>query len=168
MIPVLAGILLLTLAGMLQSAVLSHIVLLQGTADLILVSLIGWVIIPRTQAKWAWVFIAVGVMALFSAVPIWAPLVSYSLITLVAGGLQKRIWQAPWMAYLGMVFIGSFIFQLISYTALRIAGHPMVFSEVFNLIILPGALLNLIVALPIYGFIREIANLISPLDPDDV
>ncbi len=165
----LIGIPIITFAIILQSTILSQITLLQGPADLVLLIVISWIINERVKAVWAWaIFAGLGV-GFVSQLPLWLPLLSYVLITPIGVYIKKRVWQVPVLALFAAVFLGTLLTYLLTYAYLRFfVTFPYEISQVFNLIILPSLLINLIFAIPVQAVIGEIARWFYPaeLEPE--
>ncbi len=165
--PILAGVLTLSLLLIVQSAVTMHALLLEGAVDLVLVAVISWSLIEHVRSPWIWAIIAGGLMALTSAVPPWAPVSGFLLVTGWGMLLRRRTWQIPLIALLVATVTGTLLYQGITYLALRISGWPLPLGETFALVTLPAVLLNLLAALPIRGLVNEIANWVYP-DLEDI
>lgn len=155
-IPVLGGLL------MLQSAVISNINLLHGSADLILLAIIAWSLQRRVTSAWQWSVIGGLMVSFVSALPFGIPLVGYLMVTSVVMMFRRRVWQYPVLIMIIVTFVGTFIIQIVAYFALRFSGVLLPFTQSFNLIILPSMILNLIFALPVYAVIGELANWLYP------
>jgi len=164
----IAGVITLSLAMLLQTSIVSQITLLQGATDLVLLAVVSWVMYDRVEATWEWALLGGLLVGFVSELPFWGPLSAYCAITLIAGFIRRRVWQAPMLVRLGMVFISTFILQGISYLALVFQGVPLDFGQSFNLIMLPSALLNLVATIPAGGLIHEIARWLYPLEADEV
>lgn len=160
--PTLIGIPILTLAVMLQSAILSRITLLQASADLVLVVVASWIIQERVKAVWEWAVMAAILVGFVSQVPWWGYLIGYVGLAGLGVALKRRVWRAPLLALFTIVFLGSLGMQILIYAILRIQGTVIDPFQAFNLVILPGVLLNLLLALPINGLMREVAAWFYP------
>jgi rod shape-determining protein MreD len=146
----------------LQSALFSRITLLRGTTDLVLLAIVAWALQKRVQTAWRWSIIGGLLMSMVSALPLGAPLIGYGLATGLALMLRRRVWQAPILAMFAATFFGTLAGQGISLASLRITGHPIPILDAFNLVILPGVLLNLLFAVPAYAMIGDLANWLYP------
>jgi hypothetical protein len=155
-IPVLGGLLVL------QSAVISRIPLLQGTADVVLVAVIAWAIQKRVRTAWQWGLIGGAMVGFVSAAPFFATLASYLAVVALAVLLKQRVWQAPILAMYVATFFGSLMAQLIMMVTLRVQGVALPFWEALNLVVLPGVLLNLLLALPFYALLGDMASWLYP------
>lgn len=150
------------LSVILQSAVISRIYLLSGIADLPLVLLAAWALQENVESAWHWA-VAMGLMVGFvSGLPWFVPTLSYLLIVTAAQILQKRVWHAPLLAMFSVTFLGTIIINLLSFFVLRISGARLPVEDVLGLVILPGVLLNMLLAIPVYAVMRDLARWAYP------
>ncbi len=147
-----------------QSAVISRISLLQGTADLVLLALIAWALQPQVHTAWRWTLIGGVLVNLLSGLPLGIPLLGYLTATGLALVLRKRVWQVPMLAMLVATVVGTLLSLTISWTALRITGVPLPVFQSFYLVVLPSILLNLLLALPFYTLAGDLAKWLYPQD----
>jgi rod shape-determining protein MreD len=153
---------IILLAVILQSAMISRIYLLSGIADLPLVMLAAWALQEDVDSAWHWA-VAMGLMVGFiSGIPWFVPVISYVLIVALAQVLQKRVWQAPLLAMFSITFLGTVIINLLSFVVLRLLGTIMPVDDVLGLLILPGVLLNMLLAIPVYAVMRDLARWVYP------
>jgi rod shape-determining protein MreD len=145
-----------------QSSIFSYFTLLNGTADLIMLVLIAWALQKRVQTAWHWCIIGGLLVSIISALPFGVSLIGYSLVIGIVMLLRQRVWQVPILAMYISTFFGTLITHLITIITLRIMGTPLPIQEVLNTITLPSLLLNLILALPVYALINELADRIYP------
>lgn len=164
MIPSLLSIPILAILAMIQSAILSRVPLLQGTADLLLLAVIAWSLHERVQNGWVWAVVAGMIMSLLSGMPFGVYLAGYLLTTLTAMLLKRTVWKIPALAMLLVVFIGTLLTQGLSFVALTLTGTPLPLLDTVNLIILPSLLLNLLLAIPAYILVGDFANWTHPVE----
>jgi hypothetical protein len=145
-----------------QMTIVSQLLLLRGTADLVLLILLGWVLQEQAEGTWGWTLIAGVLTGISSSLPIWVPIIGYLIVTLSAQILHRQVWQIPIISLLIMVISGTLILQGITIAYLFTTGIIIELTEAFNLIILPSILLNLVLAIPIYAGMGEIARWIYP------
>jgi len=161
----MATLIAIPLLGMLlliQSAIVSQIPLLHGTADLPLLAIIAWALQKRVQTAWHWSIIGGLMYNLTSALPFGVPLVAYGLVTGLALVLRKRVWQVPVLAMFFTTFVGTLIVHGISLFVLRVLGDPIPIIQALDLVTLPSLLLNLVLAVPAYAMISDLANWFYP------
>jgi hypothetical protein len=104
-----------------------------------------------------------GLMVGFvSGLPWFVPTLSYLLIVTAAQILQKRVWHAPLLAMFSVTFLGTVIINLLSFIVLRISGTSLPVEDVLGLVILPGVLLNMLLAIPVYAVMRDLARWTYP------
>jgi rod shape-determining protein MreD len=152
----------IVLAVILQSAVISRMPLLSGFGDLPMVMLITWTLQQEVDSAWHWA-IATGIMVgIVSALPWPVYVVGYALVVAVAKFLQRRIWQAPLLVLFSVTFLGTLILYGLSLAVLRFIGASVSFQDTFGLLILPGTLLNLLLAIPLYAVMRDLARWVYP------
>jgi len=154
----------LVLALMLQTAVISRINLLYGSADLILVILAAWALQERVTTAWQWALVGGVLVAFVSGLPWFVPLAGYLLIVGMARLLQRRVWQAPLLAMFAVSFTGTLMLHIISIFSLRLLGDPLPVGDSFSLITLPSILLNLLLAIPVYAGMRDLAGWLYPAE----
>ena len=155
---------LLALAVILQSSVVSQVKLLSGYADLLLVALAAWALQERVKSAWHWAAFGCVAVGYISSLPWYVYAIGYFSIVLAAQTLQKRVWQAPLLAMFSVTFFGTLFFHLLSFIVLRILGTPFAFGDVMGLVTLPSLLLNMLLAIPIHGMMRDLARWVYPLE----
>ena len=147
-----------------QSVVVSRLPLLHGTADIILLVLVAWALQEKVKHAWLWAVVAGLLVSLVSAAPYFCPLIAYLLIVGIARFLQRYVWQMPILAMFLATIVGTLIQQGLFYVVLQIHGTPLPLSDSISLIILPSALLNLLLSLPFYALISDLANWVYPVE----
>lgn len=155
---------LLGLAVILQSAVVSQVKLLSGYADLPLIMITAWVLQKQVKSAWHWAALACVMLGFVSGMPWIVYVTGYAMVMYFAQNLQRRVWQAPLLAMFSAIFIGTLITQFLSFSVLRILGTPFPFSDVVGLITLPSLLLNMLLAIPVYAFMRDLARWVYPAE----
>ena len=153
---------ILALMVIVQSAVFSQVHLLYGTVDLVLLIVVAWAVQERVTTAWHWGIIAGLLASLATAVPALAIIPAYVLITGVAIYLRRIFWQRPLLAMIAATVFATLITHAISVAALVINGTPIPLIEAFYLITIPSALLNLLLAVPVYALIGDLANWLYP------
>lgn len=147
---------------MLQSVFISQLPLLGGTADIILLVLITWGLHERVKSGWEWAFIAGMLVSFLTAVPLLAPLIGYLLVMAGVRLLQRVVWRTPILALFVGTFLGSILYQFICLVALKFTGQPIPLTEGLMQVVLPGTLINLLLCLPVYSFMKDLADWFYP------
>ncbi len=159
---ILISIPLFALVTVLQSTILSRMPLLQGSADLFMLVVIAWALQERVRTAWHWSLIAALTMGFVSILPYYVPLITYLGITALTLAIRRRIWQQPLLAMVVITLTGGLFSHIISAIALRLSGTVLPWLDVLQLITLPSLLLNLLLSLPVYVVIRDIAQWVYP------
>jgi hypothetical protein len=150
------------LSVILQSAVFSRITLLSGFADLPLVMLTAWALQDDVDSAWHWA-VAAGILVGFVSGMNWVvPVVGYIIVVALAKTLRARVWQAPLLAMFSVTFLGTIVFGSLSLASLRLLGVPIAIQDAFGLLILPSVLLNMLLAVPVYAVMRDLAHWAYP------
>lgn len=168
MIGYFVAIPVLLLNMILQTAIISRLPLVFGTADLVLVSLAAWSLQQRTDTAWFWALVAIGLTAFVSAMPLTAIVGTYLGVAIIARLILSRVWRSPLLSMLTVVFLGTLIYHGLTYFIRQFNGVPLDFTQSLNLVILPSLLLNMVIALPVYAVIKDLADRIYPPDEMDI
>jgi hypothetical protein len=86
----------------------------------------------------------------------------YIAVVALAQIFQRRVWQAPLLAMFSITFLGTMILSVLSVVVLRVSGVSLPLSDVFGLLTLPGVLLNMLLAIPVYAVMRDLARWVYP------
>lgn len=158
----LVAVPVILLTVILQSAVISRVYLLSGIADLPLVMLAAWSLQEEVDSAWHWAA-ATGLLVGFISGISWVvPVFGYVTVVLLARIFQQRVWQAPLLAMFSITFLGTLIVSGFSFAVLRLVGVPLPISDVLGLLTLPSVLLNMLLAIPVYAVMRDLARWVYP------
>jgi len=145
------------LSVILQSSVVSGIKLLSGYADLPLIMIAAWALQERVDTSWQWA-VATGLLVGFVSGISWViPVAGYVIVVILAKVLQMRVWQAPLLAMFSISFLGTIVLDTLMYVTLRLSGVSILFQDAFGLQTLPRILLNLLISIPVYAVMRDLA-----------
>ena len=150
------------LAVMLQSAIISRVTLLSGIGDLPLVMLAAWALQDEVETAWHWAAASSLLVGFVSGIDWVVPSLSYISIVVLAQLFQRRVWQAPLLAMFSVVFLGTIGMSLFSLVVLRFVGIPLPVNDVLGLVTLPSILLNMLLAIPAYAVMRDLARWVYP------
>ena len=158
----LFGGLLLLLASILQVTLMGRFTLLAGTADLLLLVMLTFMLQEDVRADWRW-GIAAGLMVdLSSALPIWVSLAAYIGAAALAHLLETRVWKIPLLTLFALTLGSTLLIQGVTMFYLWLNASPINFGEAFNLVTLPSMLLNLLLVLPVSAVVSELSKLALP------
>ncbi len=150
------------LSVILQSAVISRVYLLSGIADLPLVMLAAWALQEEVDSAWHWAAAAGLLVGFVSGISWLVPVVGYLVIVALAQVFQRRVWQAPLLAMFSITFLGTIARSVLSLVFLRLSGESLPISDVLGLVTLPSVLLNMLLAIPVYAVMRDLARWVYP------
>jgi cell shape-determining protein MreD len=156
------GIILLLLAALLQTTLISRITLLQGFADFVLIVMIAWMLQPGNHTDWKWGIPAGLIVGYVSALPDWAPLVGYVAAAAICQLLNQRIWQVRLLTLVSATLLGTLALHIVTLGYMFLNASPIDALEALNLITVPTMLLNLILILPTNGIMGELVKLLDP------
>ena len=153
---------IIILSVILQSAVVSRLTLLAGFGDLPLVMLVAWALQDEVDSAWHWA-IATGILVGFVSGINWLVyVVGYVVVVALAKTFRMRVWQAPLLAMFSVTFLGTILISLMSLAVLRLSGVSIPLQDAFGLLTLPSVLLNLLLAVPVYAVMRDLAHWAYP------
>jgi len=147
---------------MIQTGIISRLPLLHGTADLMLLVLLSWVLQERVKAVWFWVLLCGGMVSLVSGLPFFMPVFGYLIVAGLARILRRQVWQVPILAMFVATFVSTLIYHAMSLAVLFVNGTNLPIIDSLTLVTLPSALLNLMLALPVYTVVTDLAHWVSP------
>jgi hypothetical protein len=150
---------------MLQLGIFSNIQILAGKIDLLMLGVIAWIIQKKTELIDIGIYsiITVFFIYLISAESIIIILGLYSLIVIVVYWSKNNIQQLPIISMLIFSAVFTFFHLVIFGFYLQLSGVAMVPEEVFQSVILPSMIINLIAAIPMYLLVNELHLWVYPL-----
>lgn len=158
----LVAVPVILLSVILQSAVISRVYLLSGIADLPLIMLAAWALQEEVDSAWHWAAATGLLIGFISGISWVVPVFGYVIVVTLAQIFQRRVWQAPLLAMFSITFLGTIIVGVLSFGVLRFAGVPLPVSDVLGLLMLPSVLLNMLLAIPVYAVMRDLARWVYP------
>lgn len=152
---------------MLQIAVFSNLRVLHGTVDLVFLTIVAWSLQEQVKNGWVWAIIGGLMVSLISPLPFFPYLIGYLVVALFAGFIKRRIWQIPALAMFFITAIGTILIHSLSFSILLFLGTRLEWLESINMVILPSTLLNLLMALPVYLLIADLARWVHPMESEE-
>lgn len=153
---------LLALVVIVQTTIISRMVLLSGYGDLMLVVLAAWALKADVSTTWLWAILGGVMISFVSSVPWPIPITGYLFVVILAQLLRRRVWQAPLLALFSVIFTGTLSMNGLTIFLLNFLGTPLPIGDSLGLIVLPSTMLNLLFAVPVYFIMRDIAMWVSP------
>ena len=159
----LVAIPLLGLVVVVQSAIVPSFSLLGGFADILLVMLAAWALQEGVHTGFHWALLGGLMMSLISHLPWFVYVGGYGAVVLMAGLLQKRVWQVPLLAMFTVTFLGTVLMHLLTFAYLRLFTGRISLTDALGLVTMPSLLLNLLIAIPVFGLMRDLARWVYPI-----
>lgn len=153
---------ILAISVMIQTSIVSHLTLLHGSADLVMLVVLAWLLQERVKYGWVWALLSGLLIGFISALPLFVPLLAYIVLYALTRVFQQRVWQIPMVAMFILTVIGTLLQHFFTIVSLQINGVSIVFSEGLRLVTLPSALLNLLLSIPVYVLVTDIAGWVYP------
>jgi len=163
----LLGFLLHLGSLLLQTSVVSQMRLLQGAGDLVLLTMIAWMLHKPMPRPWVWPLVAGGLVGWVSALPWMVALAAYGLAGGLALALRQRLWHSTLWLYLFLAVVGGPMTHLLVWLALRVRGIALPWDTALTGVILPSALINALLALPVHSVVNEIAGWVLPGEEEE-
>jgi rod shape-determining protein MreD len=148
----------------LQTSIISRLPILQGTADLMMLTLIAWALQEKVKNAWVWTVIGGLFISLVSAMPLPVILTGYLIITGVARIFRRQVWQAPILALFLTILGGTILMNGLYILFLRFSGSPIPLLDSLTLVVLPGILLNILLAIPVQAIVSSLVDWIYPVE----
>ena len=159
---VILSIPVLSIITILQSAVVSRLPLISGTADLMLVVLVAITLQKSVKTAWQWSIVGGLLTDFFSGLPFGLFTVSYLLTTGIAHILRERIWRFSFLMQLLIVLSGIIITHTFSFLVLFLQGSSLQFTSVIQAVTMPSIILSFMLSLPVYIIVQDVIEQINP------
>ncbi len=154
----------LILAIAIQMVVMSSLKLVSGTADLILVVVVVWMLQEHLPFTWEWPLLASLLVMFSSALPKFVPVFIYFSVAGLAFFLKRRVWQTPLLMLFITIGIGSLIGNVVTILGLKMYGNPFTWNDAMILVAIPNMILNFLIALPVHGLLSDLASWLYPAE----
>ena len=151
------GIVLLAILAVLQSTVVTQFAWIRGRPDLVAVMVLVWSLVSDRGDALAWAFGGGLLIDTLSGGPTGAAILGLTVVSLLAGLSESRLWESHVLLPLAAVALGTIIYHLIYLAALTVSGWPIPWIETLTTVTLPSMILNLILTLPAYRGARWLA-----------
>lgn len=158
----LVGIPAIGVLVVIQSSLVSHLRLLDGRPDLVLLAVVGWALTGRGREAMVLGFIGGLLLDSFSQVPLGWSAAVLVLIAAMISYSEGQFWGVNPLMQLAAVLVASVLFQLAGMLAVLLIGRPIDFGLALSRIVLPSAFLNLLLALPTAQAAEALRNALYP------
>lgn len=152
----LIGLPLLVLAAVAQSAALAHLRWLNGGADLVLLLALSWTLAGDWRGGLVWAFVGGLCLDLLSGGPLGASTPGLVLMAYLASLTEGRFWRSHILLPLATILLGTVGFHLLQLLVLSVSGFRPDVSTALWRTVLPSALINAVLMLPLYRLLRGV------------
>lgn len=147
-------------AGLLFALALSQTALLPSVwlyrTNLVLVVVVCWTLVRGLEGGARWALYGGLALGILSPLPAGAHLLGLALVVLVVAVLTEEFPRDNLLLLTLCIVGGSVLHGLILAGAMQLAGRPINWRLYPFTVILPEALLNALVALPLYGILQRL------------
>ncbi|MFV1858249.1 MAG: rod shape-determining protein MreD [Anaerolineales bacterium] len=158
----LIGIPTIALLAILQTSLVSHLRLLEGRPDLVLLAVVAWALTGRGQEAMILGFAGGLFLDAFSAVPLGVSSAALVIVAAIASYSEGQFWGINPIMQLAAVLVGSGVYYLVIILTLFATGQPLDLQLALGRIVLPGVFVNLLLALPTVQLAEGLDNLLHP------
>jgi rod shape-determining protein MreD len=144
----LIGVPVMLLLAVLQSSVFSHLTLLDGRPDLILLAVLSWSLAGRHNEAMFLGLIGGLLLDLLSGLPFGTHAIILVLVIYLVASFEDRFWEAHILLPLSVSLIATLLFHGLEIGTILLMGRSVEFPYMMTQVILPTTFLNLVLALP--------------------
>lgn len=142
------GIPLLMLLAILQSSLLPYVSMIEGRPDLILLAVVSWGVIGRSEEAMILGLVGGTMLDLVSGTPIGSTGILLVIISFLVSLFEVRFWEAHFLMPLAVTLVASVLFHYMSLGIIWLMGRTIAPQVVTTRVILPSTFLNILLALP--------------------
>ncbi|UCF61977.1 MAG: rod shape-determining protein MreD [Anaerolineaceae bacterium] len=158
----LIGVPLLLILAIFQSSVFSHLALLDGRPDLVLLAVLSWSLAGRHNEAMLLGLIGGLFLDLFSGLPFGSHAIILVFVIYFAASFEGRFWEAHLLLPLSVSLIASLLFHGLEIGTILIMGRSFDFTYVLTRVVLPSTFLNLVLVLPASQFAEGLRARLYP------
>ena len=156
------GIPVIALLAVLQTSLVSHLRLLEGRPDLVLLAVVAWALTGKGREAMILGFAGGLFLDAFSAVPLGVSSAALVLVAVITSYSEGQFWGINPIMQLAAVLVGSVVYYAVILFALVAIGQPVDFQQALGQIVLPSLFLNLILALPAVQIGESLHGVLHP------
>ncbi|HEY59891.1 MAG TPA: rod shape-determining protein MreD [Anaerolineae bacterium] len=154
----LIAIPIMLIVSVLQMASISRLPLLNGNADLILLTILSWGLNEKAKNVYFWAAIAGLLVSFISALPFPVPVLIYLIVAWISRQVHGRIWQSPILAMLIVTFFSTLMQHVITIIFLQVTDVPVYFLVSMKEVTVPSLVFNLLLAVPLYLVVSNLSR----------
>jgi rod shape-determining protein MreD len=144
----LIGIPVIALLAILQTSLVSHLRLLEGRPDLVLLAVVAWALTGRGNEAMVLGFVGGLFLDAFSVVPLGVSSAAYVIVAAIASYSEGQFWGINPIMQLAAILVGSMVYYATIIITLVAIGQPVDLQVALGRIVLPSLFVNLLLTLP--------------------
>ncbi len=160
--PSAIGVLVLGLLAMLQASLVSHLRLLDGRPDVVLLAVVGWSLVAGPRLAMVWGLTGGLFLDVLSGHPFGTSALLLTTIAYLASLAASRFWSAHPLMPLAAVLTASALFYGGQVAALFLTGRALDLTYAALRVALPGTFLNVLLALPASQLMESLHRTLFP------
>jgi rod shape-determining protein MreD len=158
----LVGLPIMALAAVAQSTILTHYHFYSGTLDLGLLIVLGWSLTGESGGGVVWGFMGGLCLDLLSGGPFGSMTLGLTVVAYLAGLTEGRFWGSHVLLPLAVALLGTAVFHAVNLALLSATGYAVSWGGGLAAVVLPSALVNTLLMLPIYYALRWVHAQVYP------
>lgn len=158
----LFGFPFLGLLAVIQTSVLTHLRLLDGSPDLILLAVLGWALVGMANQALVWGLAGGLLLDFYSGLPVGSTSITLLLIVFLVSLAEGRFWEAHFLMPMSVMLVASFLYHIGQLAALLLIGRSIPLDLALGRVILPSAFLNILLVLPVVQLARSLREVLYP------
>ena len=158
----LIPLVLLTLATLFQVTLSPYIKISGVHPDLVLVLVIGWIILRGLGEGFVWACIGGLALDFLSGAPFGVFTLTMLVVATAANFSHGRVFGSSIVLPLSLTFPLSLLFNGFALLLLNLLGRPIIWTDAFSRVLLPGAVFNTAVMLLIFPFLYLLNRFLHP------
>lgn len=151
-------LLVVLLAGLVQSALLSHLTLLGHHPNLLLAMVVSWSLLRGGREGLIWGFAGGLVLDLLAVTPVGTFTFALLLTSLLTGLLELSLFRPVLALPPGVMLVASPLFHVTALLTMQALGWPVVWAERWTMLF-PTALLDALLILFLFPLMRRLSVL---------
>jgi hypothetical protein len=155
---------ILVLILIIQVGVVSNLPMMYGNANLMMLVIMAWALQERSKKVWDVALIGGALVGFVTAVPFYVPMLTFLAVAALAKTFRRRIWRIPIFLMILMSIFGTFFEQIFTVIVLQLSGSPLLIRESIFSVILPSALINLLISIPVFSLVTDLGNWVYPIE----
>lgn len=156
------GVPIITLLAILQISLVSHLRLLEGRPDLVLLAVVAWALMGRGNEAMVLGFVGGLLLDAFSAVPLGVSSAALVAVAAIASYSEGQFWGINPIMQLAAVLVGSAVYYATIILTLVALGQPIDLQVALGRIVLPSLFVNLLLALPTVQLAEGLHGILHP------